>query len=158
MKKKLDKALNQALKFLERRDHFSFEIEQKLRQKGFSDEEISTTIEKLRSYGYLNDEKFCENFVESIRQKPIGKKLIKNKLLQKNISEEIITKILDTIEEEELVKTAIKKRIQQKGLPKDLKDLEKLYKYLIRQGFQSETVVDALREIGFDTEIDFEGC
>ncbi|MCS6874290.1 MAG: recombination regulator RecX [Pyrinomonadaceae bacterium] len=141
------KALEKAIKLLAIKYYSASELQQKLRQKGFSDEEIKDAIKRLERYGYLDDEKFAQNFVESkIKQKPIGKKLVKQKLKQKKIPDKIIEKAVSAIKEEELIEVALEKRLQQKGCPKNQKEVKNLYNYLLRRGFSGDIIMEMLRK------------
>lgn len=48
-----------ALRLLTGRDRSEAELSEKLRQFGFSAAEISATLEKCRSYNYLNDQRYA---------------------------------------------------------------------------------------------------
>jgi regulatory protein len=57
-------AYDKALKLISRRDHFRVELMEKLRRKGFEDDDIQAAIERLDELRLLDDEALAERFVE----------------------------------------------------------------------------------------------
>ena len=57
--------------------------------------------------------------------------------------------------EDELIKTAIEKRIRLKGRPKTRDDLKKFYDYLLRRGFSYESIREGMADIGNRDEEDY---
>ncbi len=57
-------AYDKALQLLARRDHFRVELEEKLRRKGFGDDEIASAVGRLDELGLLDDEALARRFVE----------------------------------------------------------------------------------------------
>ncbi len=77
-----------------------------LKKKSFDDETISKTVDKLKAYGFVDDEKFAKNYFESLSSGK-GKRVIANKLLQKGISKEIVQELLSNVDDESQLETAI---------------------------------------------------
>lgn len=129
------------------------ELRTRLLEKDWTNEEIvDEVIEKLKYYGYLNDASFAKSFAASqIRQKPIGKRVLKQKLalkkLDKETVEEALEKALEETPEEEIIERAIEKRLRLKGKPATREDAKKFYDYLLRQGFSYDLVSNKMREI-----------
>ena len=57
-------AYDKALKLIARRDHFRAELVEKLRRKGFDDDEIDEAMARLDELALLDDEALAERFVE----------------------------------------------------------------------------------------------
>ncbi len=53
-------AKNIALNFVSYKQRTKFEVEQKLKQKHYTESEIQKAIEFLEDFGYLDDKKICE--------------------------------------------------------------------------------------------------
>ncbi len=141
-------ALSFALKLLSRKDYSVSEIEEKLRNANFAESDINKTVEKLKNYGYLNDEKFSLLFIESkTKKKPVGKELLAHQLRKKKVTNETIEKTLSNLDENELIAKAIEKRLSLRGKPKNLNEAKKLYDYLIRQGFSADLVTETLQKM-----------
>lgn len=129
------------------------ELRERLLEKDWTNAEIvDSVIAKLKEYGYLNDEQFAKDFAASkIRQKPVGKRVLRQKMMQKKIPKETAEAALEQIFEEtpesDLVELAVKKRLRLKGKPETREDTKKFYDYLLRQGFSYGTVSEKMREI-----------
>ena len=147
MKKKLN-SLEYTFLLLKLRDRSIGEMEEKLRRKEYSAEEISKTLEFLISKDFLDDERFARNFVRFKKSlKPVGKYWLQNKLRQKKINNEIIEKILgENIDESEEVEEAANRWLaKNKKVPKE-KLYEKLSRYLVSRGFSWEIVKEVVEE------------
>ena len=129
------------------------ELRERLLEKDWTNEAIvAETIEKLEKYGYLNDAQFAKDFAASkLRQKPIGKRVLKQKLAQRKLGketvEEAIEKAFEETPEAEIIEGAIEKRLRVKGKPKTREDTKKFYDFLLRQGFSYDLVRERMREI-----------
>ncbi len=137
------------------------ELRERLLEKDWTNEEIvEDVIEKLKFYGYLNDEQFASDIAASkLRQKPIGKRLLQQKLATKKLDRETVAlaleKAFEDMPEPELIELAIAKRLRLKGKPETREEVKKFYDYLLRQGFGYDLVGNKMREIAagdFDSE------
>ena len=130
------------------------ELRERLLEKNWTNDEIvDDVIAKLEEYGYLNDEQFAKDFAASkIRQKPQGKRVLRQKLAFKKIPKETaetaLEKVFEETPEADLVEAAIKKRVRLKGKPETREDTKKFYDFLLRQGFSYDLVSSKMREIG----------
>ena len=129
------------------------ELRTRLLEKDWTNAEIvDEVIEKLAGYGYLNDVQFAKSFAASqIRQKPIGKRVLKQKLalkkLDKETVDEAVEKAFEETPEAEIIERAIEKRLRIKGKPETREDTKKFFDFLLRQGFSFDLVRDKMREI-----------
>jgi Uncharacterized protein conserved in bacteria len=137
------------------------ELRERLLEKDWTNAEIvDSVIERLEEYGYLNDERFAHDFAASqLSRKPVGKRVLLQKLAQKKISKETadaaLEQLFDETSESELIERAVQKRLRLKGRPETREDTKKFYDYLLRQGFSYEAVREKMREIAarsFDDE------
>ncbi len=129
------------------------ELRERLLEKDWTNETIvDEVIEKLKSYGYLNDEIFAKNLASAkLRNKPMGKRLLQQKLSLKKLDHETVEaaleKAFEETPEDELIERAIAKRLRLKGKPGTREDVKKFFDYLLRQGFSYELVRDKMQEI-----------
>ncbi|HIE26815.1 TPA: regulatory protein RecX [Candidatus Poribacteria bacterium] len=144
------KAKSYAFDLLVRRSYTQKEMYDKLAQR-YAEDAISTTMETLERLGYIKDEEYAKNWVESRkRHKPKGKKALRMELMRKGIDKGTISRVLSEIddsEEFEMAMEVAKKQI------KRYKNLEpnvvrrRLYGFLERRGFDYETINDVLRYV-----------
>ncbi len=153
VEKSRQKTFDRAVNLLTYKPRSIMELRTRLMEKEWTNSAIvEEVIKKLEGYGYLNDAQFAKDFAASrLRQKPIGKRVLKQKLAQKKLDketvEEAIEKAFADMPEEEIIALAIEKRLRIKGKPTEQTDVKKFYDFLLRQGFSYDIVRDKMREI-----------
>lgn len=110
----------------------------------FSDEIIS----RLKTKGYLDDERFAEWYVENrFVKKGVSRKRLMMELMKKGIKRELAEIAINKVgrdDEAEIKKIVAKKRNKY--------DEEKLISYLVRQGFDYQLVRTVVRENQCETD------
>ena len=81
----LKQAKLKALSLLTDMDRTEAQLRQKLKQKAFEENIIEQTIEYVKSFGYIDDAKYAQRFVES-RKKTKSKQEITAMLKEKGVS------------------------------------------------------------------------
>lgn len=124
-----------------------------LKEKGYPKFCIDKAIDKLKSYGYIDDEAFCENYI-SCYSSSKSKRKLKYDLLNKGIDINIIEskleeKINDENEEEKCLNFA-KKYMKNKEF--DLKTKQKLFNHLASKGFDFGIISSAWEKIKGEQE------
>ena len=143
------RAFNKASDLLAMRDHSEKELLQKLRQKGFADG-AEEAMEKLKSYGYLDDSRFALRFAQELqRVKHYGKKRIEQELFRKGVSRAVVS---DTLEQLEFDEDALVQLIERKYLRQldTEKGVQKTVAALQRMGYSFSEIRDALRKVQED--------
>jgi len=147
------KTFDRAVNLLTYKPRSENELRQRLLEKDWTNTEIvEAVLAKLKEYNYLNDEQFAKEFAASrLRQKPIGKRVLKQKLALKRLDKETVDaaleKAFEDTPEEDVIERAIEKRLRIKGKPETREDSKKFYDYLLRQGFSYDLVSNKMREI-----------
>lgn len=140
-----EKVYEKGLKLLAVRFHSLGELYRKLKQRGFKDQDIQSVLRKLEELKFLDDRRFAEIFVESLKSyKDFGYYGIKAKLLARQLPNEITQQALAeflTIDDELEVAKRLLGKLQKQGK----KDWEKLASALQRRGFRSEVIRKVLR-------------
>lgn len=116
--------------------------------KGYLSAVIEYVVEKLRSYGFLNDGEYAEAYVEqAVKRK--GARLIRMELKSKGVGETEIDEALGNLDGETELRTAT--AILQKymrGKNPDRETLQKAYRHLMSKGYDYDTAKTALRAFG----------
>ena len=147
------KTFDRAVNLLGYKPRTVVELRTRLMEKEWTNSAIvEEVIVKLEGYGYLNDGQFAKDLAASqIRQKPIGKRVLQQKLAMKKLDKETVAKAIETAFEEtpetEIIERAVAKRLRLKGKPETREDSKKFYDYLLRQGFSYDLVSSKMREI-----------
>jgi regulatory protein len=140
------KAYRAAINFLAYRARSQTETERHLNRKGFSPEIINQTIARLCSQKYLDDLEFARAWLKSrTRRKPASKSALLFELNQKGIDEKIIKEVLVDVDNSELARTCVEKKLRPWGNlgREDFK--KKILNYLKRRGFNYEVSLNAYR-------------
>lgn len=143
---------SKALNYISSRLKTEKQMKDYLYQKGYSYNCINEAIEKLKSYGYLNDEYFAKTYVELLGKNK-GKKYIKQQLFLKGVKNDIVDK-LEICDDDSACIQVCQKWLKNKQLPLGQKDKEKLYRFLLSRGFEYETIKYAINQAKIDIEND----
>ncbi|MBQ9890619.1 MAG: RecX family transcriptional regulator [Firmicutes bacterium] len=82
-------ALDYAAGLLDARAYSSESLSKKLSDRGYTDEEASQAIEKLKGYGYINDEAYASELARRAAESGKGRQRIKMELREKGIGKEL---------------------------------------------------------------------
>lgn len=141
-------ALDKALNHISATRKTEKQVRDFLVKKGYLPTVIDFVIEKMRGYGFLDDNEYAEAYVGFASRKK-GSRLIRMELKSKGVSEEYIEGALDSVDEKTQVETA--KEILRKymrGKESTRENLQKAYRYLMGKGFDYEVAKTALAEFG----------
>jgi len=146
-------ALNTALRILTRRDHSRYELVRKLKQRGFSKEDIDDAVSACENLDYINDERTAKIYIRQLKRKGYGKKRIQLELNKKSLKGARIQHILDesvsAIDEQEGAERILKKNMKRFEREKDaLKRRDKIYRFLHARGFSREVIANTIKGHG----------
>lgn len=143
-------AYKYVLDYLDRFDRTEMQVRRKLKEKGFDLESRTAAVTKAKDYGYIDDERYAERYVE-IHTASKGKRRIKRELIEKGIAEAVVDKILiDVTDEDESCYAVAEKFLRAKK--RDEKLRERLFRHLVSRGFGYDDVKSTMRKFDFDCE------
>lgn len=146
-----EKAREYAFLLLKFRLRSAKELEQRLRQKGFSEKLSSETVKFLKDKEFIDDRVFARGWVSSRLKRPFGLRRIKQELLQKGIDKEVIDNAFswakEDYQEAAIVKQLVEQRFAKSKGIEALRAKQRIYAYLIRRGFSPDLVSDAVRKL-----------
>lgn len=141
-----------ALRYIERSFKTVREVEDKLRDKDFTEETISRVIQLLHEYKLLDDFKYAETFMkEKLRTRGIKK--ARFELINKGIDKSVMDSVVEAmstaeVEEDSCLKLAQKKYDQLKKRESDTYKLKsKLYTFLSGKGYDYELISSTIRKV-----------
>ena len=143
-------AYNAALRILTRRDHSRYELVRKLKQRGFSSEDIDHAVTACEKYDYIDDERTANVYIRQLKRKGYGKKRIQLELKKKGLKGDRILNILDEsvseTEECEGAQRILTKNVKRFEREKDLqKRRDKIYRFLHTRGFSREVITKTIK-------------
>ena len=141
------RATLRAMHILERTDKTEAQLRRKLEESEYPKEAVESAIAYVTSYGYLDDRRYAEHYIEWKKQGK-GKARLKMELVQKGISREIIEEVLESTdfgETREMIRQIILKK-RKTDIPMNVKEKQRLYGFLLRKGFSSSDILAVMRE------------
>jgi len=153
VEKARERTMNRAVKLLAAKPRSIAELRERLLEKPWTNENVvEQVLDKLKSYGYLDDEQFAlDTAMSQVRSRPQGRRRLEQAMSRKNLDRETIKLAIDAayekMPEAELIDAAIEKRIRLKGIPKTREELKKFYDHLLRQGFGYGLIRDKMSAV-----------
>lgn len=144
------RAFQRAVKLLAAKPRTIAELRERLSERTANKAIVEIVIDRLREYGYLDDERYALSYASSkLRQQPIGRRRLKQNLAMKQVDRTVADGVLNQVfaetSEEDLIDQAVAKRNRVRGRPKTRAEAKSLFDYLLRQGFPFELVSDRVR-------------
>lgn len=138
-----------SMNLLQSRDYTRRQLEDKLKQGEYPPECVEEAIAYVESYGYIDDYRYAKDFIEYHLQTK-SRKRIETDLTRKGIGKDIIDKAFDELEdlgveqdELSLARTLLNKK-KYCANTATKQEQQKMYGFLYRKGFQSDTIGKAL--------------
>jgi regulatory protein len=143
-------ALNTALRILTPRDHSKYELVQKLKQRGFSRDDIDDAVSACERFDYINDARTAKEYIRQLKRKGYGKKRIKLEFNKKGLKGSRIQGILDDCvsltDEREGAEQILRKHMQRfEREREDSKRRDKIYRFLHARGFAQEVISETIK-------------
>ncbi|MEE9226260.1 MAG: regulatory protein RecX [Acidobacteriota bacterium] len=143
-------ALRDALRILGRKSCSMLRLRQKLEGRGHHRTEIQIAIRKLERLGLLDDKQFArEHFRIGSELKLRGKNRLIREAHGLGVPRPVISEVLEehtrNIGERGILLRALRKWVRLHGAAEDLRAKGRLYQHLLRKGFESELIQEAMR-------------
>ncbi len=138
-------ALFCALRFVERKLRSTKEVEDKLRGLELSEEAVCYAVEKLREYGYLDDENYARLYGQELLLK-YGPKVVVYRLLGKGIDRETANSIVEEYQERSVLSEQVARLSQRYAGEEQQKRNQKIIRALLAKGFLYEEIKGELKE------------
>ena len=133
-----------AMHLLEDMDRTEAGLREKLRQGLYPEDAAEEAVRYVKSFGYLDDSRYAENFVRSRKDRK-SRREIQAALLRKGISADQTEAALEACysDEEDGEEEAVRKLLEKKKFsPEDPDEaqIQKMYACLARKGFRYDTI------------------
>ncbi len=151
-----------AAHFLGTRPRTRRELELRLRRAAATDEVIATTLRRLEALGLVDDVAFARWWAEQRdRHAPRGRRMVEAELRQRGVPREV----MEALRGEELAEAALEaeampgseaeraaaalaRHLKGRPMPDEARAIQRLGAFLMRRGFDPETVRATLRAVG----------
>ena len=139
-----------------RSEHCQYEMLEKMRQWGVSDDEQAEVMQRLVSECYVDDARFARAFViDKVRYNKWGRRKVEQALWAKHIDKAIATEVLDDINDEEylsVLRPLLKQKRRSTKAQSEYEQTMKLIRFALGRGF----TMDIIRQcIEVDDEDEF---
>lgn len=150
-KGEVTKAKNAVFRLLKYRARSRKEIEDRLKQKKFSQDTINLVIDYFDKLEFINDREFASSWLNSRIAKPLGMRRIFFELRQKGISKDIIeeaqSKLKERYNEYEVVSELVRNKMKRLANLESNKAKRRVYNFLIRRGFSIDVINEVFSEL-----------
>jgi regulatory protein len=151
-----DALWDHALKQLSRRAQSASELRTKLSQRAESPATVAAVMDKLREYGYTDDQKYSEAFASArLQNKGFGKfrvlRDLQSKRVASGVAQQAVVKIFEDSDEKELIDAYLARKYRSVVLYDFLqldKNVASAYRRLRTAGFSSAASLAALKRHG----------
>ena len=138
------------LKMLGRRELSEKQVRQRLARKEHEPDEIEDAVARLREERAINDQRVAEAIARTetgIRKR--GKVRVRMQLERAGIAKDTVKQAIDDvfegIDSDALLEASLRKRLHGRESIADDKEFNRLFRYLLGQGFESDRVMNALK-------------
>jgi len=144
-----DSAYLTALHQLARRELSEAQIRQRLTRRGFDSDDIDTAIAKLRQDGSLDDARVAMAIARTqLSLKKRGARRVRREIeaagIASALADRAVAEVFGDVDADALLENAIDRRLGTRRLDDD-REMARLYRYLVGQGFDSDKSMAALR-------------
>lgn len=139
------RVIKRAMHLLEKKDRTEEELRKKLVQGDYPEELIENAIAYVKSYHYIDDERYARNFVRFNQERKSAGRL-RQDLLARGIAKDVVEIALEEeneMEPEELIRQLLEKK-QYDGNQASLQEKQKMYRFLMNRGFQYSEIMHVL--------------
>ncbi len=138
------------LKMLGRRELSEQQVRQRLARKEHDPDEIEDAVTRLREERAINDVRVAEAIARTetgIRKR--GKIRVRMQLeragIAKDVAKQALDEVFGALDDEALIEGSLRKRLRGRESIADDREFQRLFRYLIGQGFESDIVMRTLR-------------
>ena len=144
-----DNAYLTALRQLARRELSEAQIRQRLSRRGFTSDDIDSALTRLRNDGSVDDARVAGAIARSqLSIKKRGERRVRREIeaagIASTLAERAIAEVYGEVDADALLTAAIDRRLGTRRLEDD-REMARLYRYLVGQGFESDKAMTALR-------------
>ena len=135
---------------LGRRELSEKQVRQRLARKEYEQDDIDEAVARLRQERAINDQRVAEAIARTettIRKR--GKVRVRMQLeragIAKDTAKQAIDDVFEGIDSDALLEASLGKRLRGREKIADDREFQRLFRYLIGQGFESDRVMQVLR-------------
>jgi len=137
------------LRMLARRELSELQVRQRLARKGHDREAIDAAVARLREERAIDDARVAEAIARtetSVRRR--GRLRVRMQIeragIAKATAKQALDEVFEGIDDGALLEASLRRRLRGREIIADDREFQRLYRYLVGQGFESDRVLAAL--------------
>jgi regulatory protein len=148
----LQRALEVAYGYLNRRDRTTSEVRHRLARDGLDDAIVDEAIAALSEHGVLDDSRYARLFTQDKRElEQWGSERIRRALVERGVAREVVEQTLrEELAESELDSALALLRRRFATAPRDRRERDRALGVMLRKGYDTELALDALAAFARD--------
>ena len=128
-------------------------VRSRLRDREYSNTEISTAVDRLLKTGALDDARVARAYARTAAAvKGRGRLRVVRELhamgVARQTAAEAVAEVFGDLDERTMIAKALQKKLRGRTKLRDQGERARLYQFLMRQGFSTAAVAAALRKLG----------
>ena len=146
------RATKRAMNLLQKKDYTEKQLRDKLSEGLYSEDCIDAAIEYVKSYRYLDDDRYARDYITYHIEGKSKNKILQN-LVNKGISKELVCNIFEELDNSQdiesihdLERDQIIKLLNKKHYNPEMeyKEKQKIMAFLMRRGYGMDSIKDAM--------------
>jgi len=128
------------------------QVRQRLVRRKYESSDIDSAIERLKAGGYIDDARAAAVIARretTVRRR--GKARVNNRLraagIAATVADRAIEQVFKDVDADALLDASLERRLRGRTRIENDKEMQRLYRYLIGQGFEGERVLAKLRKL-----------
>ena len=150
-----------AVKLLAGRAHSTGQLREKLRRRAQQASAVDIVLARMKEHGYLDDQKFAENFASArLANDKLGKARVAHDLRRRRVAQSLaertVRKVYQDVNEESLIEEWVRRKYRltpREGLFQEDKDMAAAYRRLLRAGFRSGEILRVLKRFARNPDL-----
>jgi regulatory protein len=134
---------------LARRELSEAQVRQRLARREHSPDDIDAAVARLLEERAIDDARVAEAIARTetaVRRR--GKLRVQMQIqragITKDVARRAVNEVFGAIDDNALIEASLKKRLRGRDTIADDREFQRLYRYLVGQGFESERIIKAL--------------
>jgi regulatory protein len=134
------------VRMLARRELSEAQVRQRLSRRGHEPESIDAAVERLKNERAIDDVRVAEAIARTetaikCRGRLRVRRQIEHAGIAPTTARRAVDEVFEDIDDRALIEASLAKRLRNRTLIADDREFQKLYRYLIAQGFEADSVM-----------------
>jgi len=139
-----------ALKMLGRRELSEAQIRQRLARRGHGEAAVDAAVARLKEERAIDDARVAGAIARTEVTRKRGRLRVSRQIqsagIAASVAKSAVDEVFDAIDDDSLIEAALARRLKGRERAADDREWQRLYRYLLAQGFEADRVAKVMRE------------